>query len=104
MLSALRLQLDVLPVFECQAAKTSPFGLVLPFFPGRNRIDEQGFHRRVGRTNGQRHTLTRRRRLTVFPQTGSVRFFTHCSPSSPSRCLTILCRRYPAFWSTNAYR
>ena len=34
-------------------------------------IDEQGFHRRLGRTNGQHHTLPRRR-LTVFPELSLV--------------------------------
>jgi hypothetical protein len=50
-----RLQLDLVAVAKCQAAKAVPLRLVLPLLAGRDVVDRQRFHRRQGGMQRQNH-------------------------------------------------
>ena len=54
-LARFRLQLDLVAVAEDEAAEAIPFRLVLPFLPGRDVVDRQGFHRWEWRTQCRSH-------------------------------------------------
>ena len=54
-LARFRLEFNLVAVAKDEAAEAVPFRLVLPFLPGRDFVDRQGFHRREWRTQCTSH-------------------------------------------------